>query len=235
VESIRKARLQNEAEKQQTAQVDSFLYYQPVVLNDPFLDSLTVQHDKQQTLKIRVVPPPPPPPSQFKQVEGYRVQTFAGIDSINALVMVNDLQARQQDSVYFFKEEALFKIQLGDYLYRNDADMKVLDLRKLGVQGAWVVQRMINVPLTSDSTADRLTEETDYPYTIQILVTADENKAKMIVSDLKTRFKIESNYIPAENLYKVFLGKFTSREEAQTMLENVRQNGYQDAWLVYEK
>ena len=156
VQNIRKARLQNKAEKQQSAQVDSFLYYQPVTLNDPFLDSLNVQNDMEQTLKVRILPPPSPPAPTTKQVEGYRVQTFAGLDSLNALVLTNDLRSAIEDSVYLFKEKELFKIQLGDYLYRNDADMKVLDLRKNGFAGAWVVQRLVNVPIETSAVSDSL-------------------------------------------------------------------------------
>ena len=105
VQSIRKSRLQNAAEKQQSAQVDSFLYYQPIALNDPFLDSLKSQHDVEQAIKIRVIPPAAAPKPTTKMVEGYRVQTFAGIDSLNALVMVNNLKAVLEDSIYFFKEK----------------------------------------------------------------------------------------------------------------------------------
>jgi len=237
VQSIRKARLQNAADEQQSAQVDSFLYYKPVTLQDPFLDSLNVQHDTQQTVKIKVQPAPLPAAPKFKQVQGYRVQTFAGIDSLNALVMVNDLKNVFKDSVYFFKDENLYKIQLGDYPYRNDADMKVLDLRKDGIAGAWVVQRLINIPLKMDSTDHNITplKDTKYPFKIQILVTSDENKAKSIADELKNQFNMESSYARHENLFKVFLGKFITREEAQKVLDNVRDNGFKDAWLVVEK
>ncbi len=235
VESIRKARLQNEAEKQQSSQVDSFLYYQPVALNDPFLDSLKVQHDFEQALKVRVIPPPAAPAPTTRQVDGYRVQTFAGIDSLNALVIVNNLKVVLNDSIYFFKEKELFKIQLGDYLYRNDADIKVLDLRKDGFAGAWVVQRLVNVPIEPDSKVDTLKSKKDYPFKIQILVTSDIEKAKSVVSQLQSQFNTESSYTQSENLYKIFLGKFTTREDAEKVLSNVRLNGYKDAWLVHNK
>ena len=235
VQSIRKARLQNSAEKQQSVQVDSFLYYQPVTLSDPFLDSLKVQNDTRQNLKVRIVPPTAPASPGLKQVEGFRVQTFAGIDSLNALVMVNNLKAVLDDSIYFFKEKDLFKIQLGDYLYRNDADMKVLDLRKDGFAGAWVVQRLINVPVKTDSLTDNQKLETDYLFKIQILVTSDLEKAKSMVSQLQNQFNMESTYTQTDNVYKIFLGKFITREEAQKALDSIREKGYKDAWLVHNK
>jgi SPOR domain len=235
VGSIRKARLENKAEKQKSAQVDSFLYYQPVVLNDPFLDSLKNANDQEQLINIRVIPPPKPPTPNVKQVDGYRVQTFAGVDSLNALVMVNNLKAVLNDSVYFFKEKGLFKIQLGDYLYRNDADLKVLDLRKDGFSGAWVVQRLINVPMETDSTSEVEKNDIAYPYKIQILVTADEEKAKSLTNQLKMQFNMESIYTRTESVFKIFLGKFSTREAAEKTLNTVRENGYKDAWLVHDE
>lgn len=235
VQSIRKARLQNSAEKQQSAQVDSFLYYQPVTLNDAFLDSLKAGNDSAQTLKIRIVPPPAPPAPKFKQVEGYRVQTFAGIDSLNALVLVNQLRSALDDSVYFFKERELFKIQLGDFLYRNDADMKVMDLRKNGFQGAWVVQRLINVPIDTTKLTAHPEQNLEYPFKIQVLVTSDKEKAKALVNQLKNQFNMESFYTQNQQLYKIFVGKFATREEAEKILSQIRAEGYQDAWLVKNK
>jgi len=235
IESIRKSRLQNTAEKQKSAQVDSFLYYQPVTLQDPFLDSLKLNNDKEQLVNVRIVPPPLPPPPKVKQVEGYRVQAFAGVDSINALVMASNLRKTLKDSVYFFKEKGLYKIQLGDYLYRNDADLKVLDLRKDGIAGAWVVQRPVYVALQADSLVDSPQSDIEYPFKIQILVTSDAEKAESLVDQLKTQFNMESTYSRTENLYKIFLGKFSTRESAEKTLDLVRKNGFQDAWLVHSE
>jgi len=232
VQTIRKARLENAADKQQTAQVDSFLYYQPVVLNDPFLDSLNVKNDDEQSIKVRIVPPPAPPEPTTKQVDGFRVQTFAGLDSLNALILADELKSGQKDPVYFFKEKELYKIQVGDFLYRNDADTKVYDLRKMDISGAWVVQRPINVPI--DTVATTLNDQTNkvYPYKLQILVTSDLQKAEDLVTRLKSQFSMESFYELNNKLYKIYLGKFATREDAQKVLTNVRENGYKDAWMI---
>ena len=93
------------------AQPDSFLYYQPVPLQNSFLDSMDTKYDQEVSLKVRLVPPLPPPPSEFKQIEGYRIQLFAGLDSLNGMAASMQLKQSQQDSVYFFKENNLFSVQ----------------------------------------------------------------------------------------------------------------------------
>ncbi len=232
-QNIRRSRLQD---NQGEAQADSFLYYQPMALNDSFLDSLKAGYDKEESIKVRLIPPPPPPAPKTKQVEGFRVQTFAGLDSLNALISVEKLKTAINDSIYFFKQNNLFKIQFGDYLYRNDADMKVLDIRKNGIGGAWVVRRMINVPFDSIGQkveVDSVLDIKEAAYKIQVLVTSDLKKAKNLVSKLKTQFNQESYFIKSNSLIKIFLGKFGSRSDAEKLLDQVKKSGYKDAWLVY--
>lgn len=236
-QSIRQARLNTKVLPQaQNAQVDSFLYYQPIALNNNFLDSLKIQNDKQIYLKVRVFPPLPPPPPKFREVEGFRVQIFAGLDSINALIMMAEVKRFFVDSVYLFKENDLHKIQIGDFLYRNDADTKVYDLRKNNISSGWVVQRMINIPVDTMAVVDSLKtksiEEKEKQFTIQILVTSDPQKAKTTVDQLKNKFKVEASITQTENLYKIFLGAFETRDETEKTLQLVRENGYKDAWIV---
>lgn len=233
VQNIRRARLnKNIVSQTQNTQVDSFLYFQPTTLRNGFLDSLNTQFDNQISLKVRVFPPPAPP--KFKQVEGYRVQIFAGLDSINALSMVYQVKGFVDDSVYFYKEKGLHKIQIGDYLYRNDADTKVYDLRRHNISSGWVVQRMINIPndtLNTSSASDAFTGK-EKPFTIQIIATSDLIKARTIVDQLIKQFNMVAVFRKSETLYKVFLGAFETREETETILQQVRNGGYKDAWLV---
>jgi hypothetical protein len=234
VENIRRARLNNEpVEHKQSAQADSFLYYQPVALSDPFLDSLTIENDHSQTLNIILIPPASPPASKTRQIEGFRVQIFAGVDSLNVLGEMLRVKEVAEDTVYFFKEGGLYKIQIGDYPYRNDADMKVMDLRKDGINNSWVVQRLINIPVETDSVKElSTTPDSGMPFSIQILVSADLLKVKTMIEQLQSDFLTTAYYEQKDNLYKVFLGKFKTRPEADQLLKSVRENGYKDAWIV---
>ncbi len=221
---------------------DSTLYYPASVISDPFLDSLKTDTSGVR-LMLTLYPPPPPPPPKFRQIDGFRVQLFAGLDSLNGRVMAGELQGIMEDSVYFFKEKGLYKVQAGDYPWRYRADKMVLELRKKGYAQGWVVQRLINVPVDSARaarpTADSLKRQTAPPpspearFQIQVLVTADAEKAQSLAGTLRERFGQEVFVRPAGAAYKVLLGRFAERAEAERQLKTLRENGYRDAWLVY--
>ncbi|KAA3614719.1 MAG: SPOR domain-containing protein [Calditrichaeota bacterium] len=234
-QGIRRSRLQG---NQTEAQPDSFLYYQPMAINDPFLDSLKSGNDKEESVKVRLIPPPPPQPPTTKQVEGFRIQTFAGLDSVNALASIEKLKTMVNDSIYFFKDKGLHKIQFGDFIYRNDADLKVLDIRKFGISGAWVVATLVNVPVDTSSKqadVDSVGQQPDAPFKIQVLVTSDFLKAQSLIVKLQAQFNQESYFSSTDKLHKIYLGKFTNRSEAEKVLDQVKKSGYPDAWLVYKK
>jgi hypothetical protein len=70
-------------------------------------------------------------------------------------------------------------------------------------------------------------------YKIQVIVTADEIKAKDIVSELSILFQVKSFYEKSGNLFKVYAGFFNDEKLAQDTLTKIRETKYADAWLVY--
>lgn len=225
-------------ERGEQAPPDSFLYYQPVAMENAFLDSMNTKYDQEVALKMRIIPPPPPPAPTVKQVDGFRIQLFAGADSMNVLTSAENIKRSLPDSLYFLKENNLFKIQLGDFLYRNDADLKLMDLRSHGYPGAWVVKTRINVPVESlvvSKTEKDTTQAVnqDAKFRIQVLVTSSAEKAENLIEQLKIQFKHESYFDKSGTFYKIYLGRFGTREQAENTLSQVKNAGYTDAWLVY--
>ena len=240
-----------------TSDVDSVLFYQQNPVADPFLDALQSNPGNSARLTTMILPPPPPPPPDFREIEGFRVQLFAGTDSTGAVIMQQKAESEIDTSVYLFKEAGLFKIQVGDYPYRMDADNMKLKLNDLGFTGAWVVKRLVHVPgntINADSTVQPMaspstrqagqmttgqlnTESTsaisDARFKIQVLATSDEMKARQLELDLESQFSEDAYYELSGNNYKVYIGKFQTRPEAEKLLKRVRENGYPDAWLVY--
>jgi hypothetical protein len=96
-----------------------------------------------------------------------------------------------------------------------------------------VVQRLINIPVETDSVKElSTTPDSGMPFSIQILVSADLLKVKTMIEQLQSDFLTTAYYEQKDNLYKVFLGKFKTRPEADQLLKSVRENGYKDAWIV---
>jgi hypothetical protein len=224
--------------------IDSTFYFKQVDVSDPFLDSLFHNRDTTIILSKTYFPTIQPETeiSRFKEIQGFRVQVFAGLDSINALQIMPQARGLVTDSIHFFQEKGLFKIQVGDYQFRPQADKVKMIFRQNGFPGAWVVQRSIMIlKETSDSTAisqpgealQRDTVQTKGRYKIQILATNSEAKAQLTVLDLKENNNFPAFFEKSGNLYKVFVGYFQLEENARKALEKIRNIGFADAWLVY--
>jgi cell division septation protein DedD len=227
---------------------DSSLYFQQVEVKDAFGDTLLSPAGQAATLSKKIIPPPAPVPAppEFKELEGYRVQLFAGLDSLNAVQTAGQSRNVSIDSVYLFREKGLYKVQLGDYQYRYQADSANQSLRKKGFSGAWVVKRMVKIPVSPQELIPATPAAIpDIPpdssrqqpatgkYKIQVVATATIERAQTLVKDLSSKYQYPVSFEKAGTMYKVFIGPFSAEDEARQILDSVRKTGYPDAWLVY--
>lgn len=209
------------------APLDSVLYFEPRNLSDSFFDAIEYTGDNPVMLTVDRIPPTPPPPPfpDYNEVDGFRVQAFAGVDSLNTAKTADMIRHLIADTIYVFADKGLFKIQVGDYLYRPQAEDVRSELQRNGHNGAWVVQRLIRVPIQKDST--------DIGYKIQIAATELEKKAQKISEKASKITDFRSFYEQSGNLFKVYIGFFSNEAQARKQLEKIRQAGFPDAWLVY--
>jgi len=135
-------------------------------------------------------------------------------------------------SISFFFEKGLYKVQAGDFQFRPGADAVKTRLRQKGFPGAWVIRRQIQIPVAADSSSTRISVKT-VGYKIQVLATASLARAEETVSGLKQNAGLNSFYEESGELYKVFVGLFDDESAARIVLEQIRELGYTDAWLVY--
>jgi hypothetical protein len=220
--------------------IDSTLYFEVVNINDPFMDTLAAHTSQHLTLKKKILPPPIPTikSPDFKEVEGFRVQIFAGLDSINGLSILAQANEIAKDSVHFFKEKGLFKVQVGDYQFRPQADSSKNVYSLNGFSGTWIVRRSIIIPVLDEEennlkskTQDEISAQ-EGRFKIQVVATSSEEKAKSTVQNLKTE-TYNAFYEKSGNIFKVYVGFFNIEQRARQVLEQMRQSGYSDAWLVY--
>lgn len=229
----------------ETATVDSAFYYVQKDIDDPFLDTLSQAPDRSISLKKDVYPPPVQKP-KFKEIEGFRVQIFAGADTLNALSTRSQAATMVTDSVYLLDDQGLIKVQVGDYPYRYQADKMRDQFRREGFPGAWVILRTILIPYEAASTDDTITvadtvmaaqpvekSVVEGNFKIQIIATGSEERAQEIVDNLKQTMNYQAFYEKSGNLYKVFVGYFKEENTARDALDKIRTEGYPDAWLVY--
>ena len=171
----------------------------------------------------------------FIESSGYRVQTFAGSNRQNAEKMATILIDLNLDSVYVVEEGGLFKVQLGNFKERLEAE-KMLDLLRFrDISNSWIVETSIHVPKQPATLADTVSSEKEpptYDFAIQLFVTKNEESAK----DFSAKFTRElgdlSWIIQNGEFWKVLSGRYIEESEARKRLEKIRNSGYPDAWIT---
>ena len=237
-----------QTETKPNADIDSVFFYKQKDIEDPLIDAVldTTDHSSV-TLKKELVPVTPPKPD-YKLIQGYRVQIFASLDSANAVVAKYKAQQQVEQPVYVIRDGEMFKVQVGDFPYQAQAYTLRDEMTRNGFKGAWVVQREIRIPLSADekttvednkepntinSSVGAQNQQGNGKYSIQIAAVSDEMRAQQLVYEVKNKFQREADYKLVGSVYKVYLGRFSDRESADSFLQKVRSSGYPDAWLVY--
>ncbi len=228
-----------------TSAPDSVLFYQKQDLHDPFLDAVLVQPHETVVLKETINPAPVPAP-KFRFLPGFRVQIFASGDSQKAVQQRQYAQSLVKDTVMVVKEKGLFKVQIGNFAQRTPADSLKQWLKQNGFPGAWVVQTTVQLPslgplspassasaANKQVVADSLNTHNEQMFRIQVFATGDEQKAIQLVDLLKSRFHRPCSYKQEGALFKIFINGFATRAQAETVLRQVRNSGYKDAWIVH--
>ncbi len=75
--------------------------------------------------------------------EGFRVQVLASKSMVKADSLSAILNATLKDSVYVVYEPPNYKVRIGDYIVREDADKMRKNLHNMGYRLAWVIRTRI--------------------------------------------------------------------------------------------
>ena len=173
----------------------------------------------------------------FVWTDGYRIQLLASNDKVKAENLKLNLQNQVEDSVYIIKDEALYRVQFGDYTDRIVAETKVDSMRKYGWPRAWIVTCRVKSFL-NDIEEENIEQPvknemgilSEY-YAIQIAAYSTIESAESIQRELQSKYS-DVNIIEISGLYKVVVGKLLHRNEAESLLDAIKGAGYHDAWVT---
>ncbi len=176
----------------------------------------------------------------YTEEPGYRIQVFAGALEENARSTAASLETLGLDSVYIVEQNGLFKVQLGNFQERLEAEKMLDQLRFKRISNAWIVQTPIHIPknLSALPSGEMDTDTAALPpfiYTIQIFVTSEATKAQRVLESLKNIPIQEGWVVRAGDLWKVVVGSFEDESAAREALQVIRSSGYPDAWITQIK
>lgn len=112
-----------------------------------------------------------------------------------------------------------------DPLALNDDDVWILPSVKSGSSSS--KESQIAVPKSEVSK-----EEVIQGYRVQLVATKEEEQAREIKKNAMLKLSHPVYLIFESPLYKVRVGDCVNREEAKEILEEAKQNGFLDAWIV---
>ena len=75
--------------------------------------------------------------------DGFRVQVLASNSMTKTDSLSIILNSTLEDSVYVMYETPNYKVRIGDYVVREDADKMLKNLHKMGYRSAWVIRTRI--------------------------------------------------------------------------------------------
>jgi hypothetical protein len=173
----------------------------------------------------------------YLEMPGMRIQVFAGSDMKNAEIKAGEVSSLGLDSVYIIEETGMYKVQVGNFSDRREAEIMLDQLRFAGISNAWITQSSIHVQkdssqLPEHNLTDDAVNKFNITYSIQVFVTGDKEKAKLLTEKFSSKFN-ENAWVIQQGVYwKILLGKFASEESARMKLKEIRNSGFSDAWLM---
>ncbi len=174
----------------------------------------------------------------YVEKNGLRVQVFAGTNQNRSKEVAHQVKALGLDSVYIDTSGGLYKVQVGNFIQRLEAEKMLDRLRFAGISNAWIVQTTVHISKERSETAP-VEQENDndltgegFFYSIQLFVTNSPEKAAELSRRFAGELKEDIWYTRQGNLWKVLAGKYTNEEEARNNLNIIQKAGYQDAWIT---
>jgi len=88
---------------------------------------------------------------QIATKEGYRLQLFESSTVDEANKIMTKYGKSLNDSIYLVFDAPLYKIQYGDFVTKDQAELVKAELRKKGYKKVWIVRSRINQETTLNS------------------------------------------------------------------------------------
>ena len=170
------------------------------------------------------------PPAEVSQIEGFRVQVAALRDYNRAESLREQIQRDAQVLTYIHLDEdiQLYKVQAGNSRTPESAKTLRDAIRALGFPDAYVVRtQIVNVQPESDATSG---------FRVQIFSSSTRGSAENAQMQARIQLARDDVFIDFEPPYfKVRVGNFQTRNNAEILLEEVTKKGYETAFIVQTK
>jgi cell division protein FtsN len=155
----------------------------------------------------------------------YRVQIFSG-SAANAQKLYHQYTSQQNATdayVLYDSESAFWKVWIGNYMTKPEADSAKAKLIELGFTGAWVKEMKQTAVVTSSS---------QELFWIQLGSFQKESSAQQLFQKVTDQVNDQVIIKTAGTSYKIWIGGFSDRAKADDLKAKLIQLGYQGIFVV---
>lgn len=157
-------------------------------------------------------------PVKQKSLMGFRVQIEAFQNSISAENIKVQAEKKLNTQAYVDEEDGLWKVRMGNFTDRNEAEKFKMEVKEKFYGGAFIVASEI-VSLTKTNDVTGLREK----YSLQVFAGTEKN-ANSFAEKLRkiSGEQVLVEYSQLDGLSKVKVGNFKSRIEAKSAVETYK-------------
>jgi len=161
----------------------------------------------------------------FNKVIGYRVQIFAAKEKANAEKIKTLASKDIKERIYIvLADDNLYKVQVGDYLSKIDAEKMRDKIKSLPNYTDAFVQ---NTYVLYDKTFD------SGKYYIQIGAFSTRGSADEFIAKKITDLGYTNTSVFNENnLFKVLIGGYATNQEAMDVKDKLKNDGFEGSWII---
>lgn len=161
----------------------------------------------------------------FNKVIGYRVQVFAAKEKSNAEKIKSMASKDISERIYIvLADDNLYKVQIGDYLSKMDAEKMRDKIKLLPNYSDAFVQSSYVFYDKSVSTGE---------YYIQVgAFSTLESADDFIAKKLKDLGYSNAAAFNENNLYKVLIGGYKTNQEALDIKDKLKNDGFEGSWII---
>ncbi len=131
------------------APVEEEVVAPPPIEEEPIMPPLVVEEapavvSEQPYVPPVVTPTPPPPSPAPATILGFRIQLFASSTEKNASRVADDTRASFTQNVYIQHIPPYYKVRVGDFLTKEEAQVVKQQAMQMGYRSAFIVETMIS-------------------------------------------------------------------------------------------
>ncbi|KPK90555.1 hypothetical protein AMJ80_08250 [bacterium SM23_31] len=170
------------------------------------------------------------PPPDIDEKDFFKIQVLAAQTFDRAQEEKKRLREYTEKTIFLVSENNLWKVQIGDFTSRVEAEKERDLLQKFGWIDAWLIQ------YRSSINPEKIQEQSilDPPtfFTVQLIATTNKTEAENMLNNLILLDIKNATLAKEGDFWKIQVGNFNDYSEAVKTLNQVKKMGFNDSWIT---